>query len=387
MTRNEYSNKVIYTNQKASKSCRPLLNMIALTLLLCSSFWLVVDFLKSASKLETTPSAKMLRDVAARNWNKEALKQHLTIRKAVFPLDDEQIPFHIMVPFGKTTGFELGRAIASLTGQLDEIKPESKIRKLDQDMEPNSTYENKMIWLLKDGPISSDDVAAQALLREICGDEFLNVEDGGLSVRFNLYQNTAFACVQSDRIKARGPAFTKFLGFRSIIEASFSNDDDVIMIVDGDDYLSSPHALDAIATVYKQKKCLCSWGSMRGQWSEQGGPLKRHMDSHGNFVPRRAKWTFSHPRTLQVRVAKHLSEVDFQDEQGQFVWKGTDRGFIFRMLELSGPERACYIEKKVYQYVTDGTPKSNKNVSRRRRQALLEHFASLSPSKPIPVLE
>lgn len=376
------------SGQRQQRGMNPLVKMVALVLTVCSVFWLAVN-LSALGVKAMDGSLSNSRAKRFRGTSQGAFLQKDTVRKAAFPGPRDQINFHLIVPFGKISGYELGRVVTSLTGQevADVIQNRKEARVLQVDeIQANLIYENKMIWLVKDGPFLHDDSSAQALMRSICGDDFLDTNDSTeLKERFTIFQNTAFACVQTDMNVSRGPAYAKLLGFRSITDAYFSDDNDVIMIVDGDDYLSSPRALDVISKEYRSRGCLCSWGSMHGLWSNQQGPLKRHKDLDGNFDPRHAKWSFSHPRTMTVKVAKHLTEVDFQDQNGRFVWKGTDRGFIYRMIELAGLDRSCFIDKKVYTYVTNGSPKTNKNVSRRQREKLFKHFAELPPSSPLPV--
>ena len=64
----------------------------------------------------------------------------------------------------------------------------------------------------------------------------------------------------------RGPAFGKYIGFMKIRE--ICNPNDIIMIVDGDDYLMN-NALNEINTAYNNYKCLFTYGSCTGEYCDQ----------------------------------------------------------------------------------------------------------------------
>lgn len=64
-----------------------------------------------------------------------------------------------------------------------------------------------------------------------------------------------------------GPAGSKYYGLKYIEKNSFAND--IILIIDGDDYLIN-NALQIINQKYLDTKCWFTYGSCNGKWCEQG---------------------------------------------------------------------------------------------------------------------
>ena len=265
---------------------------------------------------------------------------------------------HVLVPFGDNAGpLELARAVESVFRQ---------------------GYVKKVLWLVADGS------QANSFLSQICGASLgINASHSIHSIGHFI---TPIVCLLSKprHEKSKGSAYAKYLGFRKIQEKLFIDPKDIILVLDGDDYLLGHHAIDLVVEEYRRKDCWFSWGGMVGLYAEQGAPLQ---PSDGIVLsPRQSKWVFTHPRTLKVALAAHLQPSDFQNRSGKWVRKATDVGFIYRMVELAGPLHACYIEGKIYQYTANKRPKSLDAVSPEEKESILRHFKGMKPSKPLTSL-
>tara|TARA_B100000073_G_scaffold30966_2_gene23576 strand:- start:3000 stop:4592 length:1593 start_codon:yes stop_codon:yes gene_type:complete len=139
----------------------------------------------------------------------------------------------------------------------------------------------------------------------------------------------------------RGPAFGKYIGFMKIRE--ICNPNDIVMIVDGDDYLMN-NALNEINTTYNNYKCLFTYGSCTGEYCDQTSTVKDIT----NY--RKEKWMYSHPRTFKCILLYFFKESDFKYIDNTWLQKGTDRNFVYKCLELSQNDRIHYINKNIYFY-------------------------------------
>jgi len=249
---------------------------------------------------------------------------------------------HVLI-VGKNQGAELlQEAVASVLNQ-------------------NYDRERLFVWVYDDG---SDDLETLAALEKVCDEKFETlVRDGGgkhgLDV-LNFSGETGQAVaggVKCLRGESLGPAAAKFIAFRRIGGEVGPND--VILVVDGDDELNTNDALIIINRKYIDDGVWCTYGSYSGKWNEQTKDIENRTElsalgSTRKYRPReeepKTSWRYGHPRSFKAHLTKHMTEEDFTDAEGNWLMKATDRGFVYRMLELSGASRVGYIENQVYKY-------------------------------------
>ena len=139
----------------------------------------------------------------------------------------------------------------------------------------------------------------------------------------------------------KGPAFSKYVGFMKAKELSTPND--IILVLDGDDYLF-PDSLSKINNIYCKHKCLFTYGSCEGENCHQG------VDNKDINNYRKEKWLYSHPRSFKSILLNFFDINDFKYNDGTWLQKGTDRNFVYKCLELSGKNRIKYINDILYYY-------------------------------------
>ena len=145
--------------------------------------------------------------------------------------------------------------------------------------------------------------------------------------------------------KNRGPAYTKW---QAIQVAARRNPNGFFVIVDGDDYLFGSDSLEKIALTYRRTKCLFTYGSCTGQFSDQSSNPPDGIDDPRKMSPN-GKFIFTHPRSCSTRLLKEFRAQDFMMD-GEFLRKCTDRPFIYKCVDLAGPQRVQYITDKIYCY-------------------------------------
>eukprot|EP00929_Paragymnodinium_shiwhaense_P086073 TRINITY_DN46560_c0_g1_i1.p1 TRINITY_DN46560_c0_g1~~TRINITY_DN46560_c0_g1_i1.p1 ORF type:complete len:701 (-),score=52.68 TRINITY_DN46560_c0_g1_i1:226-2328(-) len=241
-----------------------------------------------------------------------------------------------------------------------------------------------VIWLVQD-KLDSDDTSAtyERLMDTTC-----RKSDGPLNAAFTTVkgafdQDITVGCVHLDPPMATrdrgGPAYGKYAGYN--ISINYAKDTDIIFTLDGDDQLIHPQALSVVAEAYNQRGCWCTWGSMKGRYCNQRGPLPQDVFQGKQARPRKGKWVYTHPRSFLAKLFRHMSPADFQDDKGEWLFKTSDRGFVYRSIELSGPDRSCYLESQIYGYYTDRPGgHSTHDVSRGRKVELIEYVSSRTPS-------
>lgn len=140
----------------------------------------------------------------------------------------------------------------------------------------------------------------------------------------------------------------------SAIELAEPNDNDIILTLDGDDWLFDDNVLSYLNKFYQDNDCWLTYGSyveypngIRGKFAKQ--------ISHQTIINksyRQEEWCSSHLRTFKYGLWKHINLNDMKNKEDQFYDMTWDLSFMFPMLEMTG-KRAKYIEKILYVYNRD----------------------------------
>ncbi|MCW4040576.1 MAG: glycosyltransferase family 2 protein [Candidatus Bathyarchaeota archaeon] len=128
------------------------------------------------------------------------------------------------------------------------------------------------------------------------------------------------------------------------------DDEDVIILLDGDDWLSCPHVLSYLNHVYTADKCWMTYGSYcffpfkgRGVEPSEYPPLVIENNAYRKDV-----WRASHLRTFKYKLWKHLKQEDLQ-YNGSYFKFAYDQAIMLPLLEMSG-NKAKYIDKTLHVY-------------------------------------
>lgn len=168
--------------------------------------------------------------------------------------------------------------------------------------------------------------------------------------------------------------------------------DDVVVVVDGDDWLAHPGVLARLAEVYADPDVWLTYGShirWRGMWRDRFGRKKRGeaREYPRSIADRRwfryHRFRASHLRTFRSFLWNAIRTEDLKDEQGEWIGPAGDVADMVPMLEMAGGDRIRYLSEVLYIY-NDATPLSDRKV-KRDEQVLND---ALITSRPIyPLLE
>jgi glycosyltransferase involved in cell wall biosynthesis len=136
------------------------------------------------------------------------------------------------------------------------------------------------------------------------------------------------------------------------IELLEPHDEDVIVIVDADDYLAHENVLDRINTEYKKENILLTYGSYL-QTDDSGftGPNSGYQEGD-DF--RKAPWKATHLRTYKYKLWKSIPREYLIDVRTNDFFKTTgDMASMLPMCEIAGINRIKYIPDILYMYNID----------------------------------
>lgn len=163
----------------------------------------------------------------------------------------------------------------------------------------------------------------------------------------------------------------KNYALKNIINAiSHSNpeDDDIIVTIDGDDWLHADTVLDTLNKVYENKNCWLTYGNYVEYPSARVASYMRKYSDEiiKNNSYRNETWLATHLRTFKFILWKNIQQNDFLDEDGNYLDVTWDMAFMFPMLEMAGDKQE-FIKDILYVYnrnnpINDDKIKRNKQL-------------------------
>tara|TARA_R110000782_G_scaffold244079_2_gene330843 strand:+ start:1143 stop:1853 length:711 start_codon:yes stop_codon:yes gene_type:complete len=123
------------------------------------------------------------------------------------------------------------------------------------------------------------------------------------------------------------------------------SDDEVIIEVDGDDWLPDCKTLTRIHNVYQDKDIWITNGSFKYSDGKLGFSSKQSLENL-----RSVSFTASHIRTWRAFLWRKIKQEDLKDENGVYWNVAGDLSFMYPMLEMAGHEHYKFIESINYVY-------------------------------------
>lgn len=125
------------------------------------------------------------------------------------------------------------------------------------------------------------------------------------------------------------------------IERSCAQPEDIIVILDGDDWFYTKYALQIINDTYSKYDCWMTYGSWISNVDHIPGRLPAYEEGTSDF--RRAKWLATAMRTWKKWLWDLIDDKDLRDKNGEYFSVVEDLAVMFPMLEMSGISRVKHI--------------------------------------------
>lgn len=126
------------------------------------------------------------------------------------------------------------------------------------------------------------------------------------------------------------------------------DDDDIVIELDGDDFLLNQNVVSEIKEVYSTGKIWLTNGSFVYTNGNRGFSEKCNPDTI-----RRDPFRFSHLRTWKVFLWKAIPKNYLTDDNGDYFKSAADVAYCFALLELAGEENYRFLDKLYYVYNAD----------------------------------
>ena len=157
------------------------------------------------------------------------------------------------------------------------------------------------------------------------------------------------------------------------IETANCDDEDIILLLDGDDWLASTNTLSTLVEYYEKEDCLMTYGSyVYHPGGMRGIEPSKYPDSVTNSNSyRQDKWRASHLRSFTYYLWKNLNQDDLKDSEGKYYTMAYDQAIMLPLLEMSA-DRSVYIEENLYVYNKENPLNVDKIKAQQQHQTAQE---------------
>jgi glycosyltransferase involved in cell wall biosynthesis len=166
------------------------------------------------------------------------------------------------------------------------------------------------------------------------------------------------------------------------VRALECTDQDVIVVVDGDDWLYNKQVLERVDSVYQKEAPLITYGQYIHYHSGSVGcarKIRRRAMRWKRF--RKMGWVFSHLRTYKYLLWRHIKDRDLRAPDGDYFATAGDLATMFPMLEMAGT-RIKFIPEVLYVY-NDLNPISDYRVALQEQEAANRYIRGLKKYKTL----
>lgn len=133
--------------------------------------------------------------------------------------------------------------------------------------------------------------------------------------------------------------------------------DDVVVLIDGDDWLLTDEAFARILREYDDPEVWCTYGSYRSRkrswwrrlkpWrSPSTRPYSQRVLAQRSF--REVRWWAGHPMTFRRFLFDQIDDADLRDDDGGYYRAATDQALFMPMMEMAGAAHLRHIPEPLY---------------------------------------
>ena len=136
------------------------------------------------------------------------------------------------------------------------------------------------------------------------------------------------------------------------IRRSNAAPEDVIVNLDGDDWLARTDALEIIADTYWRHNCWVTYGSWISNVMDNEGRARGMWPAYpeGTSEFRKMRWLATAVRTWKTWLWDKVDDRDLRDSAGQYYRVSEDQAIMLPLLEMSGTGRARHIPEALMVY-------------------------------------
>jgi glycosyltransferase involved in cell wall biosynthesis len=123
--------------------------------------------------------------------------------------------------------------------------------------------------------------------------------------------------------------------------------EDIIVQVDGDDWLASNDVLEYLNNIYQDPNIWVTYGEYKSLTSN---PSQNKKLTDTRRYRKSCLFYTSHLRTFKSKIWRRINNSDFKDMNGNYFMIACDLAMMYPIIEMAGIHRIKQIEKILYVY-------------------------------------
>ena len=125
--------------------------------------------------------------------------------------------------------------------------------------------------------------------------------------------------------------------------------DDIIVLIDADDFLTDEDSFKIVSDEYKNNpNLLLTYGSYVNLSTQKRGKFTGEYGPGESF--RTSPWRASHLKTFKYKLWKRLPESALKHDNGEWFTCCADRAIMTPLMEMAGHDRIKYLDWILYCY-------------------------------------
>lgn len=141
-------------------------------------------------------------------------------------------------------------------------------------------------------------------------------------------------------------------GLVNAIPLLHCQDDDVVIVIDGDDWLAHDNVFTKLHQVYSENDLLLTWGQCE-IYPAGKTPMKYAQPIPDMVIEQKLfrdiPFVFWHPATFKYYLWRHIHDKDLRDVNGEYFRVLKDKATLFPILEMAG-KKIRFIDETLYIY-------------------------------------
>ena len=166
-----------------------------------------------------------------------------------------------------------------------------------------------------------------------------------------------------------------------VIDSCSASPDDVIVILDGDDWFATDYTLSKLNDYYSNDDIFMTYGSFvrfpDGLIGHEASEYSDSVVNEGAF--RKDTWRASHLKTFKNFIWQKIAKEDLKNDEGEFYETAYDQAIMLPLLEMAGT-RSKYIPEILCVY-NIGNPNAVRKTRMQKQYQTMLNIRKKSPYK------
>lgn len=137
------------------------------------------------------------------------------------------------------------------------------------------------------------------------------------------------------------------------LDLNIKNEEDVIVVIDLDDWLIGQNVFRKVVKAYSKKKCWITYGQCSCPLSGKKKKI-RPAGANPEVLEKRdfrnGPWIFTHLQTFKAFLWNAINKKDFLGPFGEYISCGYDKTLMFPILEMTPSDKIHFVNKVMYFY-------------------------------------